>query len=88
MLKNIFIAACTTLSFVACAHTPSQGELDITTDQVSTPTQCLTTGTRIRLEPGKCALAPGRVYSQEDIEHTGALDVAEALRRLDPAVSR
>ena len=88
MLKNTLIAGCATLSFVACAHGPtSQSELNTTTDQVSPRTQCLTTGTHIRLESGKCALAPGRVYSQEDIELTGAFDVAEALRRLDPAVS-
>ena len=72
MLKNTLIAGCATLSFVACAHGPtSQSELNTTTDQVSPRTQCLTTGTHIRLESGKCALAPGRVYSQEDIELPG-----------------
>jgi hypothetical protein len=35
----------------------------------------------------ECATSsPGRTYSREDIERTGALTVAEALRRLDPAI--
>lgn len=33
-----------------------------------------------------CALAPGRAYSREDLLRTGAMDVGEALRRLDPSV--
>lgn len=31
-------------------------------------------------------LLPGRAYTREDIERTGSIDLAEALRRLDPAV--
>ena len=34
----------------------------------------------------KCANATGRSYSKEDIDRTGALDLRDALRRLDPAV--
>lgn len=37
-------------------------------------------------KPGKCANAFGRAYDREDIERTGATDVAEALRMLDPAI--
>lgn len=51
----------------------------------------LYTGTHIsarRLdEKGKdCVIANGSVYSREDIRSTGAVDLAEALRRLDPAI--
>ncbi|MEJ7746507.1 MAG: hypothetical protein WKF61_07085 [Luteimonas sp.] len=28
----------------------------------------------------------GRVYTQDDIERTGAVDLADALRKLDPAI--
>ena len=43
------------------------------------------TGTRI---PGSepCA-AFGRAYTDEDIQHTGATTVAEALRLLDPSIT-
>jgi hypothetical protein len=34
----------------------------------------------------KCANATGRSYSKEDIDRTGAVDLLDALRRLDPAV--
>jgi hypothetical protein len=34
----------------------------------------------------KCANVSGRSYSREDIERTGAIDVRDALRRLDTSV--
>jgi len=34
----------------------------------------------------ECAGAPGRSYSREDIERTGATTTADALRRLDPSI--
>lgn len=34
----------------------------------------------------KCANATGRSYSKEDIDRTGAVDLRDALRKLDPAV--
>lgn len=33
-----------------------------------------------------CAMLAGRAYSREDIERTGAFDLHDALRRLDPAI--
>lgn len=33
----------------------------------------------------KCAIAPGRAYDRSDLDRTGAGDLADALRRLDPA---
>lgn len=34
----------------------------------------------------RCAPAFGRVYTQDDLRMTGAVDIADALRRLDPAI--
>ncbi|HEY5972687.1 MAG TPA: hypothetical protein VIT22_12140 [Pseudoxanthomonas sp.] len=34
----------------------------------------------------KCAIATGRAYTKEDLDRTGAIDLADALRRLDPAI--
>jgi hypothetical protein len=45
----------------------------------------LTTGTRITLAEGECANVAGRVYTQDDLQRTGATTPAEALRRLDPS---
>lgn len=43
------------------------------------------TATRISSSP-PCG-APGRVYSGQDIQNTGATTVAEALRLLDPSIT-
>ena len=53
--------------------------------------RCLTqTGSRISPRADskgrKCTNAAGRAYSREDLNRTGTVDLAEALRRLDPAV--
>ena len=34
----------------------------------------------------RCATAAGRAYSREDLDRTGSTDLADALRRLDPAI--
>lgn len=61
---------------------------------------CLrTTGTRIPMkartadanrdgEPDRidCVAANGRVYTRRDLETTGAVDIADALRMLDPSI--
>ena len=37
-------------------------------------------------EHRRCTGANGRVYTREEIERTGEVDLAEALRRLDPSI--
>lgn len=44
------------------------------------------TGSRIRPPAGQCANTRGRVYSREDIERTGDVNLNDALRRLDPSL--
>lgn len=34
----------------------------------------------------RCIATNGRVYTREDIERTGEVDLAKALRKLDPAI--
>lgn len=34
----------------------------------------------------RCLAANGRVYTREDIERTGEVDLAKALRKLDPSI--
>ncbi len=46
------------------------------------------TGSRIpRKDKNDCINAPGRSYSKDDLDRTGAITVAEALERLDPSVT-
>jgi outer membrane cobalamin receptor len=35
----------------------------------------------------ECVNASGRVYTREDIERTGSVDMRDALRRLDPSIN-
>ena len=41
---------------------------------------------RSRRAEQECVSGGGRVYTREDIERTGSVDVKDALRRLDPSV--
>lgn len=41
---------------------------------------------RSRSERADCVASGGRVYTREDIQRTGSIDLADALRRLDPSL--
>jgi len=44
------------------------------------------TASRIQAPDDKCVNVAGTAYSQEDIQSTGELDTAAALRKLDPRI--
>ena len=37
-------------------------------------------------KPQRCAPSPGRTYSKEDLDRTGCIDIADALRSLDTSI--
>lgn len=41
---------------------------------------------RTRAERDQCVSQGGRVYTREEIQRTGSVDLADALRRLDPSI--
>jgi outer membrane cobalamin receptor len=41
---------------------------------------------RSKSEQKDCVAAGGRVYTREDIDRTGSVDLKDALRRLDPSL--
>jgi len=56
-------------------------------DEATHRAYCLQyTGSRIRPPAGQCASTRGRVYTREDIERTGDVNLNGALRRLDPSL--
>lgn len=61
-------------------------------DRADIDAHCLReTGSRIRLRDrapaARChGFAAGRAYTREDLDRTGEVDIADALRRLDPAI--
>ena len=38
------------------------------------------------LDRGDCIAVHGSVYSRDDLQRTGEIDIADALRKLDPAI--
>jgi hypothetical protein len=87
VLKKILIGAGLTLCVAACATSPSTpGTAHAAATANVPPAGCVAeTATRIPVNPHDCAGA-GRVWTDQDIKSTGATDVAQALRQLDPTV--
>ncbi|RPE77242.1 hypothetical protein [Vulcaniibacterium tengchongense] len=69
---------------------PAEASADGQTPRPISDRHCLRhTGSLIRADrAGKrgCNPVAGRAYDRDDIDRTGAIDLADALRRLDPAV--
>jgi hypothetical protein len=63
---------------------------DVAKDDVSDRSCLKETGSRLAPRPDskgrKCINATGRAYTKGDLDSTGAIDLNDALRRLDPAV--
>lgn len=90
MLKALCLGTLTAGLLAACAGAPTAPDR-VVADRTAAPTtraNCLTTGTRIPLKNGECANVAGRVFTQEDLQRTGAANPAQALRMLDPSFSR
>jgi len=71
-----------------CAGTPPTEKRVATnaTGSTAAKVQCVQeTGSRIQHKPGEC-IGPGRSYSRDDLDSTGAFTPAEALKKLDPAL--
>lgn len=41
---------------------------------------------RSKSDERECVAAGGRVYTREDIDRTGSVDIKDALRKLDPSI--
>ncbi len=79
------LGLCAALLVAGCATqpVPPATATETATEASAYPTSCVReTGTRIRLPPGACVSLPGRAYTRDDIDYTGALSLGEALFRL------
>jgi hypothetical protein len=79
----------------AAAGSKAKADAPMTAEQKSAESFCLRqTGSHLRSISAKphneraveCANAPGRVYTREDLERTGAFTTRDALRSADPSV--
>ncbi len=102
MMKRLLAASVLgAVAFGVSANPPAQTSADAHTEarlqseaalQEDADRNCMRyTGTHIQTramrEKGKdCVVANGRVFSRTDIERTGEVDIADALRRLDPSI--
>jgi hypothetical protein len=84
MLRPLLLGFCLSLLLSGCAMTPSESLADNSAPKAKCE---MTTGSHIRMRSDNCMTRPGEVYSQSDIEGTGAFSVAEALQRLDPRIT-
>jgi hypothetical protein len=87
MIKSLLICAVASASVIACSTAgPPRSE---NRTAAATPTQpCVPeTASRLPMRTGVCSSAPGRSYSNEDLERTGHTDVADALQMLDPSIT-
>jgi hypothetical protein len=84
MFRELLI--CTVVSACAACTSTSQSRPDAKTADASQPCS-LATGSRIPAKPGQCSSAPGRSYSQQDIDRTGQTQVGDALQMLDPSIT-
>jgi len=87
-MKARVLLACTLLGLGACAGQPAAPDVADAADKAGKATEepkdCLReTGTKIkRRADNRCVDAPGKVYTAEDIERTGAQTIGEVLKRL------
>jgi hypothetical protein len=83
MIKSLALCAALAVLAVACATTAP------TRTAVATAAQPCNqdTASRIPMRPGECSSAPGRTYSDKDIERTGQTNVGDALQMLDPSIT-
>jgi hypothetical protein len=84
MLKSILLVALVAIAAAACTTTPANQYAESSAPATK---YCLTTGTRIVSKDDECSSPAGRSYSKSDIDRTGALTTADALRTLDPSIS-
>jgi hypothetical protein len=80
-------ATASVIILAACAATTHEAKPNAgTSAAVADNHACLTqTGSRIATKGTDCS-APGRSYSSEDIDRTGATTADEALRLMDPSI--
>jgi len=86
MIRTLLICAVVSASAMGCSATPQpRPDARIAT---ASPRPCsMASASRVPISSEECSAAPGRTYSQEDVQRTGQTNVADALRMLDPSVT-
>lgn len=91
MVRNLILGVLVAAATFGCATATSQksaADSRAANVKAAPQPQCVVdTSSRIKRPPDKpCSATPGTTYTQQDIENTGRLNTAEALRQLDPRI--
>ena len=82
---SLYLAVFSMSGLGACATPMPAPNEDDTVQIAKDPGHCLReTGTLLKLAEGRCAMAPGRVYTRDQLEQTGQARTLEALDSLMP----
>lgn len=94
-LQSIALICALSLAQAAAAEAAVDNEAETAATEVAPsapaahsrlPRHCLgRTGTRIPQAQARCSVG-GRVYTREDLERSGGMDIGDSLRRLDPRI--
>jgi non-ribosomal peptide synthetase component E (peptide arylation enzyme) len=73
-----------------CASTTQPSDKAVAANNAAAkeqPFNCVRdTGTRVKRTDDQCVNVAGRSWSKDDIDRTGQVNTAEALRQLDPTI--
>ena len=86
MVRSLLLCGVISAAICGCASTAPQSDAKTRTAAVA-PQCAAETGSRIHRDSSQCSASPSRTYTRDDIERTGSIDTAEALRLLDPTIT-
>jgi len=91
MVRNSILGVLVAVAAFGCAtsqHSPADSRVANAKPATSPDSHCVVdTASRIKRPADKaCGATPGTSYSQEEMQNTGRIDTAEALKQLDPRI--
>jgi hypothetical protein len=91
MARNLILGVLVAVAAFGCAtsqKSPADSRVANARAVPSPDSHCVVdTASRIKRPADKaCSATPGTTYSQEELQNTGRINTAEALRQLDPRI--
>jgi hypothetical protein len=93
MARNLILGVLVAVAAFGCAtatsqRSPADSRVANAKPATSPDSHCVVdTASRIKRPADRlCSATPGTTYSQQEIQDTGRIDVADALRQLDPRI--
>ena len=85
VLSLALVSAVAATSAGCAANPVAPGALPTSVSEQAAARNCLLeTGSRFKRSLDQCGAVPGRVYTREDLERTGAINLSDAIHKLTP----